>query len=98
MNQRRGWEDEATSRAVNAQPWEPLPGMAKKRCSQCRYSFAVPIADGQADDALSRLCELWDKDDRRRASRMNFPLTAADNDSRPRRRPKPPSRRLVFNL
>ena len=30
-------EDELTARAVNAQPWEPLPGMTKKRCSLCRY-------------------------------------------------------------
>jgi len=48
MNQRRGQEDEATTRAVNAGPWEPLPGMVKKRCSRCRYWFAVPITEAEA--------------------------------------------------
>ena len=27
MNKRTGWEDEATTRAINAEPWEPMPGM-----------------------------------------------------------------------
>jgi hypothetical protein len=40
-------EDELTARAVNAQPWEPLPGMTKKRCSLCRYIFAVPVAEAE---------------------------------------------------
>ena len=35
------WQLELAARAVNATDWEPLPGMAKKRCSQCRYWFAV---------------------------------------------------------
>ena len=35
MNQRRGWEDETSSRAVNAQPWDPPPGMVKRQCP-CR--------------------------------------------------------------
>jgi len=42
MNDRQGWEDEATSRAVNAQPWNPPPGMLKRQCPRCRYWFAVP--------------------------------------------------------
>jgi hypothetical protein len=37
MNQRRGSEDEASSRSVNAQPWEPMPGMEKRRCPERRY-------------------------------------------------------------
>jgi hypothetical protein len=44
-------ELEVEARAVNATDWQPLPGMAKKRCSQCRYWFAVPIAEA---DATSR--------------------------------------------
>ena len=32
-------ELEVEARAINATDWEPLPGMAKKRCSQCRYWF-----------------------------------------------------------
>jgi hypothetical protein len=36
----KGWrpafELEAEARAVNAQPWEPLPGMVKRQCDWCR--------------------------------------------------------------
>jgi hypothetical protein len=39
---------EALARAVNAEPWTPLPGMLKKRCSWCRYLFAVPVAEAEA--------------------------------------------------
>jgi DNA-directed RNA polymerase subunit RPC12/RpoP len=39
---------EALARAVNAEPWEPMPGMAKKRCSRCSYWFAVPITEAEA--------------------------------------------------
>ena len=41
-------ELEVEARAVNATDWEPLPGMAKKRCSQCRYWFAVPAVEAEA--------------------------------------------------
>jgi hypothetical protein len=34
-------ELEEEGRAINAQPWEPLPSMVKKRCLRCRYLFAV---------------------------------------------------------
>jgi hypothetical protein len=43
MNKRAGWEDEATTRAINAKPWEPMPGMIKRQCPQCRYWFAAPV-------------------------------------------------------
>jgi hypothetical protein len=39
---------ETLARAINAEPWEPLPGMVKKRCSQCRYLFAVLTAEVEA--------------------------------------------------
>jgi hypothetical protein len=39
---------ETLARAVNAEPWQPLPGMVKRRCSQCRYLFAVPVAEAEA--------------------------------------------------
>jgi hypothetical protein len=29
-------------RAINAEPWEPLPGMVKRQCDWCRYFFAAP--------------------------------------------------------
>jgi hypothetical protein len=35
-------DEEAATRAVNAEPWEPLPGMVKRRCPRCRYFFAAP--------------------------------------------------------
>jgi hypothetical protein len=47
MDQRQGSEDEdeASSRAVNAQPWEPMPGMVKQQCPRCRYFFAAAPAN-----------------------------------------------------
>jgi hypothetical protein len=53
MNKRRSGEpvlhgglagEEATARATNAEPWEPLPGMVKAQCPACLYFFAAPIA------------------------------------------------------
>jgi hypothetical protein len=35
--------EEAAARAINAEPWEPLPGMTKVQCPECRYFFAAPI-------------------------------------------------------
>jgi hypothetical protein len=42
---------EAEVRAINAQPWQPLLGMLKKRCSRCSFWFAVPVTEA---DATSR--------------------------------------------
>jgi DNA-directed RNA polymerase subunit RPC12/RpoP len=39
---------ERLARVVNAEPWEPLPGMAKQRCSRCHYWFAELIAKAEA--------------------------------------------------
>jgi len=36
-------EAEATARAINAEPWEPLAGLVKRLCPQCRYFFASPV-------------------------------------------------------
>ena len=36
-------ELEAEVRAIDAQPWEPLPGMEKRQCPWCRYFFAALI-------------------------------------------------------
>jgi hypothetical protein len=33
---------EAEARAVNAEQWEPMPGMVKRQCPRCRYFFAAP--------------------------------------------------------
>ena len=35
-------DEEADVRAINAQPWEPSPGMVKRQCPECRYHFAAP--------------------------------------------------------
>jgi hypothetical protein len=40
-------DDEATPRVVNAQSWEPMPGMVKRQCPECRYFFAVPEGSGE---------------------------------------------------
>ena len=43
MPRDRGQTDNvAAARAVNAEPWEPLPGMEKHQCPECRYFFAAP--------------------------------------------------------
>jgi hypothetical protein len=36
-------EAEATARMINAEPWEPMAGMVKRQCPQCRYFFALPV-------------------------------------------------------
>jgi hypothetical protein len=50
MNSRLGWTDEATSRAVNAEPWEPMPGMVKRQCPECRYFFASATGTDRCPD------------------------------------------------
>ena len=52
MNKRTGWENEATTRAINAEPWEPMPGMVKRQCPECRYWFAAP-----ANRAIEPRCQ-----------------------------------------
>jgi hypothetical protein len=34
---------ELVVRQVNAEPWEPVPGMVRGRCGWCRYWFAAPV-------------------------------------------------------
>jgi hypothetical protein len=41
-------ELEQEARTTNAEPWEPLPGMVKKRCLRCRYLFAVSLEEAEA--------------------------------------------------
>jgi hypothetical protein len=43
-------EAEETARAINAEPWEPFPGMVKRQCLRCRYFFASPA------DSAERRC------------------------------------------
>ena len=46
---------ETLARAVNAEPWEPMPGMVKRRCLSCRYLCAVADAGAavqQFDDLI----------------------------------------------
>jgi len=49
-----------SERAINAEPWEPLPWMIKRRCADCRFLFATPA------DAQSALCPDCTIADRRR--------------------------------
>ena len=46
MTDKAPWE-ETEARATNAEPWEPPPGMVKKRCSWCRYYFAVAVEEAE---------------------------------------------------
>ena len=41
-------DEEADARAINAQPWEPPPGMVKRQCPHCRYFFAAPSIEPEA--------------------------------------------------
>jgi hypothetical protein len=59
MNKRRAGEavlpdgfasEEARGWAVNAEPWEPMPGMIKRQCLQCRYWFASNAETGLCPD------------------------------------------------
>jgi hypothetical protein len=43
-NAQPAWEPEAETRAINAEPWEPPPGMVKRQCQRCDYLFATPEA------------------------------------------------------
>ena len=47
---------EASVRAINAEPWEPMPGMVKRQCPECRYFFAsLPAAeDPRCPDCTSK--------------------------------------------
>jgi hypothetical protein len=36
------------ARAVNAEAWEPMAGMVKTICADCRFLFATPVAEPQA--------------------------------------------------
>ena len=48
MNQPLGWEDEASWRTVNAQPWEPLPGMVKRQYPSAATGSPPRRAPGSA--------------------------------------------------
>jgi hypothetical protein len=39
-------DDDATTRAINAEPWQPLPGMVKLRCGDCRRVELIIIIPG----------------------------------------------------
>jgi hypothetical protein len=43
-------DDEAAARAVYAEPWEPMPGMLKRQCPECRYWFAAATETGLCPD------------------------------------------------
>jgi hypothetical protein len=35
-------DDDRHERRINAMPWEPLPGMVKRRCASCKFYFSTP--------------------------------------------------------
>jgi hypothetical protein len=48
---------EAAARAANAEPWEPMPGMAKRQCPECRYFFAASASSQElrCQDCVDKL-------------------------------------------
>ena len=38
----RIWRWNTPQRRKNAEPWEPLAGMVKRRCETCLFYFATP--------------------------------------------------------
>jgi hypothetical protein len=46
---------EAAARVVNAEPWEPMPGMVKRQCPKCRYWFASAAETGLCPDCGEKL-------------------------------------------
>jgi hypothetical protein len=40
-------DDVVAGRAINAEPWGPMPGMVKRQCPECRYFFAAAEASGE---------------------------------------------------
>jgi hypothetical protein len=54
---------ETLARAVNAEPWEPMPGMVKRRCLRCGYLFAVKAAaTGTCPDCAPS--QTWERSNR----------------------------------
>ncbi len=60
--------EDTLARAINAEPWQPLPGMAKLRCQHYAYWFATRDADEpycpdcgirlrRAQSAMNRACD-----------------------------------------
>lgn len=50
-------DEEAVARAINAEPWNPLPGMVKRQCPECRYFFATwpKSKEERCQDCASKL-------------------------------------------
>jgi hypothetical protein len=46
--------EEAAARAVNAEPWEPMPGMVKLQCARCAYWFAAANSAPYCPDCVIR--------------------------------------------
>jgi hypothetical protein len=43
------------ARAENEEPWQPLPGMTKRRCTECEFWFAAAPDKRQCPDCLERM-------------------------------------------
>lgn len=48
------------ARAINAEPWEPPPGMVKRQCSECRYFFAAAVVERKFKAVLCPDCATTD--------------------------------------
>ena len=45
---------EKLARVVNAEPWDPPPGMLKRQCPRCRYWFASVAETGLCPDCSEK--------------------------------------------
>ena len=55
-------EGEATTRAINAEPWEPMPGMVKRQCPDCRCLVrrqAGQLIEPRCSDCVDKAACAW---------------------------------------
>jgi hypothetical protein len=65
--------EEAAARAINAEPWDPLPGMTKALCPQLPLFLRGP--NRRCDAALPGLCDGGDEDSGVTITPVNQPLS-----------------------
>jgi hypothetical protein len=52
------YEEDASARAINAQPWDPPPGLTKRRCEECFYWFAAQSGANRCLDCMLMLARV----------------------------------------
>jgi len=65
-------------RIINAMPWEPPPGYAKRKCTDCRFWFSTP-----ADAQTARCPDCLIAEKRRRHGPLRVVAKAKGRETRP---------------